>query len=755
MFDRYQITGRLLLASTIASLGIPSTVSAWQDEPAIPAEVDEWRADLWEAAIAGDAQLVEAHLASIPQDADPASMASLEAALLARDGHDAQSVDDRDSGRREAIDELQEKLDASDITGALTAAVRLQTLSDDWDAVLDQERIRSLIVRAEKVEAAARLEGDWLQVQEILFRLRTLHEDTSRKALHSTYDEQLEEVNRRIGLLARYAPRALYELRARNMARLEPETEFPEFNDAFAEDWKEALNGISERMVRASLRTAASEHVSNCGWKPLLDGGLEAVEIFSTTDQLVENFEGLADSDKVDAWRALVLEERARLDEKPDAEVSRQEYHQIMRALIEGNRETIDVPVEILLREFAEGATYRLEDVYEDQYTQVIWPEQLRRFQQQVQGDFVGVGVMIRHDDKREIMIVNPLEGSPASRGGVEENDRIIAVNGIPTTGWSLTRAVSEITGPKGEEVLLTLRRDEVEDPIEVPLVRDRIKIRSVNGWYKKSLDDDGTPAWDWYIDPEAGIGYIRLTSFNDESFSDFLVAVDEMRAERPLRGLVLDLRFNPGGLLDSAIRFSNLFVDDGEIVSCEDRDGIKVWSRPATPQMAFLKDLPLVVLVNQGSASASEIVSGCLDVHGAAVVVGERTFGKGSVQSLHDVSDRSGTAALKLTTQYYALPALPGEERGRLVHKTPGDDDWGVNPDIGVSMTPEQNQKAYEVRREADLIADWDLDRDPGDRPNPLQLIEDGIDAQLEMALLILRARLLEAASDDGVAAG
>jgi C-terminal processing protease CtpA/Prc len=139
--------------------------------------------------------------------------------------------------------------------------------------------------------------------------------------------------------------------------------------------------------------------------------------------------------------------------------------------------------------------------------------------------------------------------------------------------------------------------------------------------------------------------------------------------------------------------------------------------------------------------------------VHEAAVVIGERTFGKGSVQSLHDVSDRTGTAALKLTTQYYALPPVPGEERGRLVHKTQGDDDWGVNPDLTVSMTPEQNQQAYDLRRSADLIADWDAERDPADRPDPRSLIEDGIDAQLETALLLLRARLLESADEDKIA--
>ena len=190
----------------IATLGILSTATSVQDDPVIPGEVEAWRADLWKAAVAGDDELVEAHLASIPTDADPESIATLKAALVARDSHDAKSVDDRDAGRQKAIGELEEKLDAADITGALTAAVRLQTLSDDWDAVLDQERIKSLIAEAEAVETAARAEGDWLQVQEILFRLRTLHEDTARKVIHASYDEQLEEVNRRIGLLARYAP---------------------------------------------------------------------------------------------------------------------------------------------------------------------------------------------------------------------------------------------------------------------------------------------------------------------------------------------------------------------------------------------------------------------------------------------------------------------------------------------------------------------------------------------------------------------
>jgi carboxyl-terminal processing protease len=593
-------------------------------------------------------------------------------------------------------------------------------------------------------------------VQEILFRLRTLHEDTGLNEIHESYDRRLDEVNRRIGLLARYAPRSLHGLRGRQMARLEPEDEFPEFNEAFAEDWKVPLNGITERMLRSALRIGATQHISDCGWKPLLDGGLEAIEIFASTEQLVENFPGLADREKADAWLEIVRRERARLAEIPAEEVTRRDYHRILPELMRANPRTIDVPEAVVLREFGEGATYRLEDVFEDQYTQMIWPEQLRRFQQQVQGDFVGVGILIRHDDKRELMVQNPLEGSPASRAGIEEQDRIVEVDGVPTTGWSLTRAVDEITGPRGEEVVLSIAREGEDQTVDVPIVRDRIKIRSVNGWYKKALDDEGTPEWDWWIDRDAGIGYVRLTSFNDDSFDDFLEALGEMQKDRSIEGLVLDLRFNPGGLLESAIRFSNLFVSEGRIVSCEDRDGQTVWSRPAQRQLAFLEGKPLVVLVNPVSASASEIVSGCLQAHGAAVVVGERSFGKGSVQTVHDVSDpRGGPAAFKITNQYYALPPASGEERGRLVHKMPGSTDWGVNPSVTVEMTPDQTQKAYELRRKSDLIADWDEDRDPEERPRPDGLVQDGIDAQLETAILILKARLLPVAGKPRIAAG
>jgi carboxyl-terminal processing protease len=320
----------------------------------------------------------------------------------------------------------------------------------------------------------------------------------------------------------------------------------------------------------------------------------------------------------------------------------------------------------VIYREFGDGAVGELATRFEDEFTQIIWPDQLRRFEQTIKGNFVGVGIMIRHDDKRDIQVINPLEGSPASRFGVKSDDRILAVDGKSTVGWTLNKAVDAITGPAGENVRLTVRREGIPEPIELTLVREEIKIRSVNGWWKKALDQKGQPVWDWFVAPESGIGYVRLSGFQEDSFRDFLDAVREMRRERELNGLVLDLRHNPGGLLSSAEQFSNAFIERGMIVSCKDRNGRVRYQKNAEPGRALLKDLPLVVLVNQGSASASEIVSGALKAHDRAVVLGERSFGKGSVQTVHDVSDRAASAAVKLTTQYYYLPACVGDAEGR-----------------------------------------------------------------------------------------
>jgi C-terminal processing protease CtpA/Prc len=179
--------------------------------------------------------------------------------------------------------------------------------------------------------------------------------------------------------------------------------------------------------------------------------------------------------------------------------------------------------------------------------------------------------------------------------------------------------------------------------------------------------------------------------------------------------------------------------------VAGQDRNGRQVWQMAADPSRATLKDLPLVVLVNQGSASASEIVSGALKAHDAAVVIGDRTFGKGSVQTVHPCGDQRADAQLKLTTQYYVIPPGVGETEARLVHKRPGSTDWGVNPDLVMKMMPAQIEKSLTLRQNADVIEEWKDVADQKERPNVQELLVSGIDPQLELAVLILKAKTLK----------
>jgi carboxyl-terminal processing protease len=739
---------RTSLTAAFAGTGQDRTAQA---TPAVAA----WSDAIWQAAKDGKLADVDAALRSIPDGRAVADVERLRSLANERFSHAERSQTDRTKDLEAAAKELSEKFAAGDITKALTAAVRLQTLSDDWKAVLGREDIQKLIAASIEADAKAQTEGDWLLSQEILFRLRTLYEDAGDRPTFKRYADALERVNRRIGLLAQYAPKQLHDLRRKAAERAGPEVleKFPAWNPAFADEWKDQVRDITRPMLSAGLKRAAEDHISARGWAPLVDGGIDAMMIVATTDGLGETFEGLGDAKKVAQFTAAVEAARQKLPQHEE-EIGRAEYNEVLGAVIAANDASIKLPDAVLLHEFGDGAIDELGSRYEDQYTEIIWPERLRRFQQQVDGDFVGVGILIRHDDKRDIVVVNPLEGSPAARGGIKAEDRIAGVNGSPSVGWSLNKAVDSITGPAGQNVTLTIRRPGVEEPFDVVLVRDRIKMRSVNGWWKKGLDTNGAPEWTWFIDEPSGIGYVRLTSFNEDSFEDFRAAIGQMRAERPLNGLILDIRHNPGGLLKSAVDFTNIFVPSGTVVSGEDRNDREVFNLKAQPQRAELQGLPLVVLINQGSASASEIVSGALQAHDAAVVIGERSFGKGSVQTVHDISDRNASAAIKLTTQHYVLPPLPGEQHGRLVHRVPGAEDWGVNPDLQVKMTPEQIEKSLELRQQADIIEEWKDEKDRTPRPDPKELLTKNLDPQLEMALLILKARALKELDASAMAA-
>jgi carboxyl-terminal processing protease len=751
----------------------------------LPTTVDDWSDALWNAARTGDRAKVDMLLANVPEGMAADRVAALRESVAQRARHVGESKEAAATARADKLKELGEAVAAGNPTKALVAAAYLKYLSSDWKADLQGAAVQSAVTLADKTIDGAQKSGDLLYAEELLTRLRTLYEGTSLKSDYQKYDDRLElDVAPRVVLVLEYAPRAWYALRKAQYERLDPKdrkTPFAAFSEKGKDDWKNALEGVNERILGEALSQIAAQHIDAVGWKPLIEGGLGMVRRLATTPALAENFPALSDPAAVAAFVAVVDEQAKAVAGAKAEEVDARTFGRTMSALRAANEASVKLPIEAVVREFGNGAMSSLNHVFEDPYTEIFWPDRLRRFNQMIKGNFVGVGVLIRHNEAREIMIVNPLDGSPAKRAGAKPGDKIAAVNGVSTADWALDRAVDTITGPAGTKVTLTLTREGEEKPIDMPLVREKIKMYSVQGWRKTGYNDRSEPQWDWYVDPSDGIGYVRLTGFNEDTFADFARAIADMKSQHALNGLVLDLRGNPGGLLQSAVAFVNTFVKSGRIVAVEDRNGQELYAFTASRQRAALADLPTVVLINEGSASASEIVSGALEAHDAAVVLGERSFGKGSVQEVHEIGGKGpdAEANVKFTVQHYLLPPKPGEAKGRLVHKRPGAEDWGVIPDYTVKLTPAQMEEINKIRASADDVpedaadgmietpaarsGDADAkegDKKPKEKRDPDELIRKGVDPQLEMAVVLLQARALKAqesavrAAKDGGAA-
>lgn len=291
----------------------------------------------------------------------------------------------------------------------------------------------------------------------------------------------------------------------------------------------------------------------------------------------------------------------------------------------------------------------------------------------ETKGSFSGVGIEITVKDD-VLTVVSPIEGSPAFKAGIKSGDRIVRIDGKSTKGMTLMDAVKNIRGPKGSVVKLTVTRDGEIKPLTFSIKRDVIPLQSVRHLLL-------TPQF----------GYVRISNFQGNTAHDLKAALDDMQKEHPLKGLILDLRNNPGGLLTQAVSVSDLFLDKGVIVSTRGRDPSQDVTLSAHKN-GTQRNYPMVVLVNGGSASASEIVAGALQDNKRALILGTRTFGKGSVQTIIPLPDGSG---LRLTTARYYTPS------GKSIQLS------GIVPDIKVAFVPfseEEKIKKPHFLREKDL---------------------------------------------------
>ncbi len=307
-----------------------------------------------------------------------------------------------------------------------------------------------------------------------------------------------------------------------------------------------------------------------------------------------------------------------------------------------------------------------------DPHSSFLSPEMYQDMKDDTHGEFGGLGIEITLRDGL-LMVVSPIEDTPAFNAGIEAGDKIIKIDDRSTKDMELMEAVRLLRGPKGESIRITILRKELPEPKEFVIIRDIIKLLSVKS---RMLTD--------------GYGYVRLSQFQARTGSELKTHLHALRAEaaEQFKGLVLDLRNNPGGLLDQAVSVSDLFLAEGLIVYTEGREeGSRL--RFQAQQAGTEPDYPLVVLINGGSASAAEIVAGALHDHERAVILGEQSFGKGSVQSIIPLGDRS---ALRLTTaRYYTPSGISIQARG-------------ITPDIVVPPLVLNGQDDVRQMREKDL---------------------------------------------------
>lgn len=608
---------------------------------------------------------------------------------------------------------------------ALSFARNAQRYSEDENALKNEAWVAELATKARAEAEEYRKQLKWPKVVAYYSLLNALHPD----------DEELKKLQKD--------------------AELHYRLEYV-YKDQKA--IKKRIEGVTRGLLERSLQLIDMHYYREPDFKEMAEGALERLITMSETPKLHDVFDGLANPALRTVFVASLKEAREHV--RRSESYDRKRLFNLYRQVASDNKRTVELDERVLVMEFLDGAISKL-----DQFSNVIWPAEMKDFVKQVMGDFKGVGIQLNTDEYTgRLKVVTPLDNSPALRAGIRPDDLIIAVDGETTKGWTTDTAVENITGKEGTVVTLTIFRPATGEKIDFPLTRSEIRLKTIQGVNR--LTGDRAADWNFMVNEDDGVAYIRLSGFTEQSAKELSNALGEAR-EQGMRALVLDLRFNPGGLLNVAIDTVSTFLESGEIVRTK--------GRRETPDLqtargnAAYADTPLVVLVNSSSASASEILSGALQDHHRAIVLGERTYGKGSVQKVMQL--RNG-GNLRLTTALYYLP------RGESPHKAPNAKKWGIDPDIEVSLLPKEIRKMLERRNERNIIHNEgderptekldketldkrlaalkeDEDEDDDEDDKPLLTAEDitllgsdpheasDIDPQLETALLLLRAKL------------
>ncbi len=586
----------------------------------------------------------------------------------------------------------------------LAAAIRAREYAPEEkkESVLSDPFVRDAIANAEQKALAYEKEGKWIDAYVHYYYWMTLFYEEDK-----TYKDKAEQLT--------------------EMASIELSLKKSDCGESAIDRYQ----GIEAFMFIRALQALDSQYVHPIEYRDLCDKGIKRCHLLGRV--LVDSKEELAwhvDPNMLDKWEAALDTLQAGISENKN-EITLADTVQLFNDVLTLNDTTLGLPKEVLIAHFTEAALSSL-----DPFTNIVWPWNVRDFEKSMTQQFSGIGVEISKVADA-IKIGSLLPDTPAYRAGLDAEDEIISVNGESTAKMTIFCAVDKITGPKGTKVNLTIRRPATGKTWDVIIVRDKIVVQPLRGWQRSA---DGK--WNWMIDPANRIGYVRLTTFTETSGPDLDATLKELEDNGGLNGLILDLRYNPGGYLQSAAEVVDLFVKEGVIVKSTPRQGF------STYEIAHAKgthpDYPLVVMINESSASASEIVSGALQdpKHSRAILVGERSYGKGSVQVVSGYS--GGGSQMKYTIAYYHLPS-DQQVKNRYQMEKLGRKDWGIAPDVEVKINTAELKEMIEMQRDNDVLVQADHDESLSENKHSTLAQTLDSDPQLAMALLVVQSKLIE----------
>jgi carboxyl-terminal processing protease len=646
-----------------------------------------------------------------------------------RKGVDANSI--KDANDANDVDPN----DPNSMSLVLSVVAKAREFADETQSkqLFADEFVKQTIKKAIDRAAAFEAEGKWLEAYTNCYYW--LEEIDSNNEAYADYAEQL----------------------------LEKAQIAASFEDSPCETSKERYEGVQRDMFERAIYALSVNYVSMIDYREMASKGVNRCKLLAEVmaipsafsrnsqkkgddseqgqnDEEPNKVQGGSftppDKQKLMAWSAALAAVEDEMTETVTG-FNRAKFIEVFDRVLTLNNTIVQLPEQILIAQFAEAAMSAL-----DPYTVMVWPKQVQDFEKMMTNEFTGIGIEI---SRRQglLTVASLLPDTPAYNSGLDAGDVIEKVNGLETKDMTLICAVHKITGPKGTDVSLTIKRPGEEKTKDITLTRDKITVPTIRGWQRAKSGD-----WRYMIDETHKVGYLRLTSFSGESSEDMEKALLDLEAEG-LEGLILDLRFNTGGLLDSAVAVTDKFLDDGLIVKTQPGPGFGKWPSYSTAHKSKTHpNYPLVVLINSGSASASEIVAGALadKAHNRAILVGTRTHGKGSVQGITHYP--GGGAQLKYTMAYYHLPSGQRVESQEAMKKL-GRTDWGVGPNVEVDLRSDELKEMIDVQRDNDVLVQAGRNPPAADRPElKKHTIEETLasDPELAVGLLIVKTELIKA---------